>query len=242
MRNKNRAQTAKPHTRKKPHTQAHIAATERPRGEHIKMNKKLADDDGFWLLFQKHTCINLPIPTDEVSERLSADLLLQTVVNNKFYRSFGAATRILLLLQYIIYWFTLSSLFSRGPLVRVSSLVRSAPAADDLLLLRSPCPFYDCSSFSAVRRYLHIVNKENRRRLLICGYILPIAVSDVHRPRRVHAIPIANTESLNDFCWFCLLPNMEIIFLVIWYDIMFMYYTKYILNTCRVWACVWVSV
>jgi len=129
MRNKNRAQTAKPHTRKKPHTQAHayIAATERPRGEHIKMNKKLADDDGFWLLFQKHTCINLPIPTDEVSERLSADLLLQTVVNNTFYRSFGAATRILLLLQYIIYWFTLSSLFSRGPLVRVSFALPPPP-------------------------------------------------------------------------------------------------------------------
>lgn len=99
----------------------------------------------------------------------------------------------------------------------IVSLVRSAPAADDLLL-RSPCPFYDCSSFSAARTY--VVNKENRRRLLylMCRhiYILPDSINDIHRPAFTCVCDSsANTESLNDFCWFCLLPKMEMTFLVI---------------------------
>lgn len=63
--------------------------------------------------------------TDEVSERFPADLLLQTVVNNTFYRSFGAATRILLLQYIILYTGLRSALHSPAVLSCVYRLSRS---------------------------------------------------------------------------------------------------------------------
>lgn len=118
MRNKTRVQTAKPHTRKK-NIRTHSATGSGGGGED-KMNK--SQSEIFDYFFES---------TDEVSERFSADLLLRTNVNNKFYRPFGNTY-----ITFILVYFALYAIFSSSS--HLTSRVPLASATAAVPLSRAP--------------------------------------------------------------------------------------------------------